>query len=257
MKTIKVLEENHVLYIELHRPEVRNSFNAEMIAELKNVFTVLETRSDLRLVQITGSGKVFCSGADLEYMKSMAEFSQYENEVDAKHLYDLFAAMAAIEQPVLIAAQGAAFGGALGMLACADYVIATDNLQMCFSEVKLGLVPAVISSFLMRKISAGFLQPLMMSGEVFGSEQALRMGLVHEICLENETSTRLEKVRKNFLQCGPEAVRETKKLLRDLRDLKISEHRQKTAAVIADRRVSSEGQEGLKSFFEKRKASWV
>lgn len=257
MKTIRVIENQNILRVKLNRPDVRNAFNLEMIQELTQVFQQLQSRTDLRVVVIEGEGKAFCAGADLEYMKSMADFTLDENKQDARELFDLFAALASVPLPVVAVVQGAAFGGALGLMACADYVVIEEGAQLCFSEVKLGLVPAVISSFLVRKIAMGHLLPKLISGEIFGPDEALAMGLAHIKCLKNETSKKLEQICEMFCSVGPNAVRATKKLAQDLQVLPLEKHREQTSAVIAERRVSQEGQEGLKSYFAKRKAQWV
>lgn len=256
MSFVVVTEMNQVAYVKLHRPEVRNSFNPEMIAELTQVFTDLESRKDLRAVVLQGEGKVFCAGADLNWMKEMVNFSFEQNREDSIKLYGMFESIAQCSLPVIGLIHGAAFGGALGLVAVCDEVIAEDNTQFCFSEVKLGIAPAVISAFVNKKAVAGKVRPLMLSGVVFNAHVAHQAGLVTEVVAAGEGHTVLQKVLHNYLQCGPEAVRETKKLLNDLDTLSWAEQRSRTTTVIAERRASAEGQEGLKSFLEKREPAW-
>lgn len=256
MSFVVVTEMNQVAYVKLHRPEVRNSFNPEMIAELTQIFTDLEARKDLRAVVLQGEGKVFCAGADLNWMKEMVNFSFEQNREDSLKLYGMFEAIAQCSLPVIGMIHGAAFGGALGLVAVCDEVIAEDNTQFCFSEVKLGIAPAVISAFVNKKAVIGKVRPLMLSGVVFNAHVAHQAGLVTEVVAAGEGHTVLQKVLHNYMQCGPEAVRETKRLLNDLDTLSWAEQRSRTTTVIAERRASPEGQEGLKSFLEKREPAW-
>ncbi|CAE80961.1 enoyl-CoA hydratase-related protein [Bdellovibrio bacteriovorus] len=256
MSFVVVTEMNQVAYVKLHRPEVRNSFNPEMIAELTKIFTDLEARKDLRAVVLQGEGKVFCAGADLNWMKEMVNFTFEQNREDSLKLFGMFEAIAQCSLPVIGMIHGAAFGGALGLVAVCDEVIAEENTQFCFSEVKLGIAPAVISAFVNKKAVAGKVRPLMLSGVVFNSHIAQQAGLVTEVVPVGEGHTALQKVLHGYMQCGPDAVRETKKLLNDLDTLSWADQRSRTTTVIAERRASNEGQEGLKSFLEKREPAW-
>lgn len=256
MSFVVVTEMNHVAYVKLHRPEVRNSFNPEMIAEITATFQGLNTRTDLRAVVLQGEGKVFCAGADLNWMREMVNFTFEQNREDSLKLFAMFEAIASCSLPVIGMIHGAAFGGALGLVAACDEVVAEDNTQFSFSEVKLGIAPAVISAFVNKKAVPGKVRPLMLSGVVFNAHVAQQAGLVTEVVPAGEGHTALQKVLHNYLQCGPEAVRETKKLLNGLPAMTWEEQRQRTTTVIAERRASTEGQEGLKSFLEKREPSW-
>ncbi|WP_374034215.1 enoyl-CoA hydratase-related protein [Bdellovibrio bacteriovorus] len=256
MSFVVVTEMNQVAYVKLHRPEVRNSFNPEMIAELTKIFTDLEARKDLRAVVLQGEGKVFCAGADLNWMKEMVNFTFEQNREDSLKLFGMFEAIAQCSLPVIGMIHGAAFGGALGLVAVCDEVIAEENTQFCFSEVKLGIAPAVISAFVNKKAVAGKVRPLMLSGVVFNSHIAQQAGLVTEVVPVGEGHTALQKILHGYLQCGPDAVRETKKLLNDIDTLSWADQRSRTTTVIAERRASNEGQEGLKSFLEKREPAW-
>lgn len=256
MKFIVVSELNHVAYLKLHRPEVRNAFNPEMISEITNIFLELAKRTDLRAIALTGEGKAFCAGADLNWMKEMVNYSFAQNQEDSLKLFEMFEAMNNCPLPIVGLVHGAVFGGALGLIACCDYVIAEEETQFCFSEVKLGIAPAVISAFVMKKAVVGKVRPYMLSGVIFNSAQADSMGLVNEIVTHEDGPKALQRMVHHFLICGPEAVCETKKLLNKLASLNWTEQKSATSKVIAERRVSAEGQEGLVSFLEKRDASW-
>ncbi len=256
LKFISVAEIDHVAYVKLHRPEVRNAFNPGMIAEITQTFHELEKRKDLRAIALLGEGKSFCAGADLVWMKSMVNFDFDQNRGDSLKLFAMFEAIAQCTLPVVGLVHGAAFGGALGLLACCDYVIAEEGTQFCFSEVKLGIAPAVISSFVLRKTTPGHVRHLMLSGAAFGAQEAYATGLIHLLTPAGAGHTALQAQLHKYHECGPEAVRETKKLLNELQDLSWSQQKERTTKVIAERRVSDEGQEGLKAFLEKRDPNW-
>ncbi len=256
MSFVIVTELNQVAYVKLHRPDVRNAFNPEMILELTQTFQSLAKRSDVRVVVLQGEGKVFCAGGDLNWMKDMVNYSFEKNVEDSTALFAMFESLAFCPQPVLGLVHGAAFGGALGLIAACDEVVAEDNTQFCFSEVKLGIAPAVISAFVNRKCVPGLVRPWMLSGSLFTPSQAAQMGLVHHVVRAGDGHSSIQKIIQNYLQAGPEAVRETKALMRYLETHSWSEQKTQTAQVIAQRRASIEGQEGLKSFLEKREPSW-
>lgn len=253
---VSVTENRHVAQVQLKRPEIRNAFDPSMIADLTRIFTELENRRDLRAVVVRGEGKVFCAGADLNWMKEMVNYTRLQNQEDSLKLFTMFEAIARCSLPVIGLVQGAAFGGALGLVATCDYVIADPKTQFCFSEVKLGIAPAVISGFVARKTLPGLVRHWMMSGAVFTPQQAQAAGLVHDIVAEADFEAHLQTILKTYKDAGPEAVRETKKLLNDLPALNGAQQKERTSQLIADRRVSAEGQEGLKSFLEKRNPSW-
>lgn len=256
MSVVVLTEMNKVAYLKLNRPAVRNAFNPEMIAELTKIFRELEQRQDLRAVVLQGEGKAFCAGADLNWMQEMVNYSFEENTADSLKLFEMFESIANCTLPVLGMVHGAAFGGALGLVAVCDEVVAEEGTQFCFSEVKLGIAPAVISAFVNRKALLGKVRPLMLSGIIFNSHIAQQAGLVSEIAPLGQGHTVLQKVLHNYLQAGPQAVRETKKMLNQQFEMNWSQQKQQTIKVIAERRCSSEGQEGLKSFLQKREPQW-
>lgn len=256
MKYLSITEMDHVAYVKLHRPEVRNAFNPEMIAEITQAFRDFEGRHDLRLVTLAGEGKAFCAGADLNWMREMVNFSLEENHQDSLKLYEMFESISQCSLPVIGLVHGAAFGGALGLVACCDQVIAEEGTQFCFSEVKLGIAPAVISGFVLKKCTPGHVRHLMISGNVFGTQEAYAAGLIHMLTPAGQGHTALQGLVKQYQMAAPEAARATKKLVNEISSLPEAQQKTLSCALIAARRVSEEGQEGLKSFLEKREPSW-
>ncbi len=193
MSFVIVTELNQVAYVKLNRPDVRNAFNPAMIAEITLLFRNLQARKDLRAVVLQGEGKVFCAGADLNWMKEMVNFSFEQNREDSLKLFAMFEAIAECTLPVVGLVHGAVFGGALGLVAICDEVIAEEGTQFCFSEVKLGIAPAVISSFVNRKAVGGKVRPLMLSGVIFNPHIAQQSGLVTEVVPSGEGHVALQK----------------------------------------------------------------
>ena len=254
MKWIEIKKTNSILNITLSRPDVRNAFNPEMIKEIRWAFGNIN--NDIRLIVLRGSGKVFCSGADLDWMKSMVNFTLEENRNDSIALYEMFKTMQDTQFPIITLVQGAAMGGALGLLACSDLVLAESNSQFCFSEVRLGLAPAVISSFILQKVKLGKIGPWMISAKVFGVQEAHDFGLVHQFGSSEDLELALESWKKSFFDAAPGAIGETKSLLRNISRSDESEVKDFTTNLIAARRISVEGQEGLNAFLQKRSPSW-
>lgn len=246
---LEMSEGHNYLVVELSRPEIKNAFNPEMIAEITEVFKDAHQNKKLSAVVLKGAGTAFCAGADLNWMKSMVKFSLEENLADSAKLWNMFEAIAFCEVPVVGLVHGAAFGGALGLIAACDYVLADEKTKYCFSEVKLGLSPAVISAFILRKCADAQVRPYMLNAEVFDSITAQRMGLVHGVL--NATSNWKTEVQK-FSALGFEATRATKKLLNEIELVKNKssweQQKKLTTQVISERRMSAEGQQKLKAF---------
>ena len=254
MKWIEIKKTNSIFNITLNRPDVRNAFNPEMIKELTWAFGNIS--SDIRLIVLRGSGKVFCSGADLDWMRSMVNFTLEENRNDSIALYEMFKTMQDCQLPIITIVQGAAIGGALGLLACSDLVLAESNSQFCFSEVRLGLAPAVISSFILQKVTLGKIGPWMISAKVFGVHEAHDLGLVHQFGSTEDLELAFESWKKSFFDAAPGAISETKSLLQYIIGSEENEAKDFTTNLIAARRISVEGQEGLNAFLQKRSPSW-
>jgi len=256
MKFVKIIEENFIARVSLNRPDVRNAFNPEMIEELIQAFTQLPLNKNIRVIHFSGEGKSFCAGGDLNWMHEMKSYSKEQNLKDSDRLFHMFEVIMQCPLPIVTTVHGAAFGGALGLIACSDYVICEEKTQFCFSEVKLGIAPAVISSFVLHKTTLGQVGPWMLSGHIFQAKQAKEMGLAHVVCDEESLQDHTITALNWFKETGPVAVQKTKKLIHEIASMDWKKRRANTSQLIADLRTSPEGQEGLSSFLEKRKPSW-
>jgi methylglutaconyl-CoA hydratase len=245
MSALRVERDGPWLRVTLARPERRNAFDAALIAELTDAFADV---GDARAVVLAGDGESFCAGADVEWMRSSVDLSYEENVADALRLRAMLDAIDACPAPVVAAVHGHALGGGAGLVACADIAIAEAETQFAFSEVKLGIVPAVISPFALAKIGPGAARRYFVTGERFDAWNALWMGLVQEVTVELDRA--VEDVLVQIASAGPEAARAAKQLARA--PLSADE----TARRIAERRASAEGQEGLRAFLEKRAPGW-
>ena len=233
-----------MLRVTLARPEHRNAFDAALIAELTGAFSDV---GDARAVVLAGEGESFCAGADIEWQRSAIELSFDENVEDAMRLYRMCEAIDGCAAPVVARVQGHALGGGSGLVACADVAIAAPDAVFGFSEVKLGIIPAVISPFVLPKIGAQA-RRYFLTGERFDAETALRIGLVHELAADLDPA--VDRVVGELLASGPLAVREAKRLLRE------RPTGEQTAQIAARLRAGDEGQEGLRAFLERRGAGW-
>jgi len=254
MKFLEVVEkEKGVKEVWLNRPDLHNAFNAELIEEMISLF---ESFKNERLIILSGRGSSFCAGADLNWMKAMKDYSKEENFKDSKRLAKMFSAINECDVPVIGRINGHALGGGVGLVSVCDYVIANEEALMGFTEVRLGLIPAVISPYCISKIGESNARAWMLSGERFKADEAKRMGLVHEVCDITEMDNRVNDVVKKFLSAGPEAAKEAKRLIRGvMKNLKSSEDL--TCNMITERRVSAEGQEGMRALLSKDKPSWM
>lgn len=239
-----------VKIISLNRPEVRNAFNPEMISELTELFIKENTENKSKLIILKAEGKVFCAGADLNWMKEMVKYSLAENIEDSNRLWNMFEAMRSCQVPVVTIAHGAVFAGALGLLSVSDYVFAEESTKFCFSEVKLGLVPAIISGFISRKIQDAFYRPLMLSAEIFKAQDAKNIGLVQKVYKNTDSSNiEVSEVVNHFSENGIEAMKETKKLLNSLLSGQdVAASKILCTRVISERRVGAEAQNRMKNF---------
>jgi methylglutaconyl-CoA hydratase len=253
MKFIKVEDfqaDPQIKILTLNRPEVKNAFHPEMIHEISEYFEgLIKHQKEIKLIVLRGEGSAFCAGADLNWMKDMVNYTIAENLTDSKKLWTMFANISSCSVPIVGIAQGAVFGGALGLLACCDYVFAEEETKFCFSEVKLGLAPAVISDFICQKIPDAFVRPYMISGDVFTAKKAEQIGLVHKVY---DSQLDLAEALRGFMGNGQEAMRETKQLLNQLqKTVNVEDRKTLCTHVIATRRMSSEAQERLKKFLNK------
>ena len=248
-----------VTEVVLNRPEKRNAFDDVIIGQLIAAFEKIGQDSNTNVVVLRSEGKHFSAGADLGWMRRMAHNSQQENLNDSRQLARLMSVLNSLPQPVIGLVQGAAFGGAVGLAACCDVVIATEQSKFCLSEVKLGLIPAVISPYVVRAIGERQARRYFLSAEVFDADQACEFGLVHIVATDNDDlQTRCDQMLQQLAGNGPQAMGAAKALIFAVSQQPLSaDVIEDTARRIADIRVGQEGQEGLAAFLEKRAASWV
>jgi len=257
-QTIEITADKSVSTIWLNRPEVRNAFNGLMIREITSAFEDLGKDSAVRIILIRGKGKVFCAGADLNWMREAASYTEPENYRDAMELSKCFHSIYSCPKPVITVVHGAATGGANGFVAVADIALTTDDAVFSLSEVKIGLVPAVISPYIIKRIGEFPARELMLTARrIYGFEAAER-GLVNRHLPAEELEEELRIMVDQILEAGPMALEITRKLIYDVcNSYTMEEALEKTAAIIAGIRISEEGREGMAAFLEKRKPRWT
>ena len=254
METLQVETQGSTVRVTLNRPDVRNAFNEVLIAELTQAFTSIS--ADARAVVLTGAGKVFCAGGDIGWMKRSKEFTEEENARDAGTMAGMLRAIDECPVPVLARVNGHALGGGSGLIAACDIVLAAEGSMFGFTEVRLGLIPSVISNFVLPRIGFHAARRYFLTGERFGGPEAREMGLVHEVVPLDLLDARVSAVVGELGRCGPQAVREAKKLIRDIARMNREEGIEHTIRTVARVRVGPEAQEGLGAFLEKRKPNW-
>ena len=245
MGALRVERDGTTLRVMLAKPERRNAFDAALIADLTDAFADV---GDARAVVLAGDGKSFCAGADVEWQRSSVDLSYDDNVEDAQRLYRMLEAIDRCPAPVIAPVQGYALGGGSGLVACADIAVAAPDAIFGFSEVKLGIIPAVISPFVLPKLGSAA-RRYFVTGERFGADVALRIGLVHEVAVD--LGGAVERMLGELATAGPQAAREAKRLVRERPGAPA------TAELAARRRTSEEGQEGLRAFLERRKPDWI
>jgi methylglutaconyl-CoA hydratase len=253
---LNVEREGSCARVTLARPAVRNAFNAEMIAALREAFAALGQAEDVRTIVLAGEGKVFSGGADVNWMRASLELSEDENVRDAAAMAEMFGTIDRCPKPVIARVQGAALGGGMGLAAVADIVVAADDAVFGFTETKLGIVPAVISEFVLPKIGPSHARALYLTGERFDAERARAIGLVHFVVEPDWLDAKVAAIVAEFRTSGPLAVAAAKALIPALAAAGADEARDLTSRAIARARTTAEGQEGLKAFLERRPASW-
>ena len=255
-KTLRFEIRKRVARITLSRPDVRNAFNNIMISELADVFEEINSRDDLRVVVLTGDGTTFCAGADLHWMKDVLDYTYEENLEDSKNLANMFHLMFTCPLPTIARVNGAAIGGGCGLVAVCDIVIASEKAIFSLSEVKLGLVPACISPYVIRRMGDKNCREYFLTGERLSADKARVAGLVNEVVAEDKLDEAVDSRVRQLLSSGPKALSWCKQLLLNAPSMPESEVGNYTAEVIAKLRMGDEGQEGIKAFFEKRKPNW-
>lgn len=251
------VDERGVAFVTLNRPEKHNAFDDEMIASLTSHFEQAGQQDSVRAVVLQAKGKSFSAGADLTWMKRMATYSREQNQQDAMGLATMLQTLYRLPKPTIARVQGAAFGGAVGLIACCDMAIGSKLSKFCLSEVKIGLTPATISPYVIEAMGARICRRYFQTAEVFSARRARRLGLLSEAVTEDELDDTINALIDNIIKNGPNAVAAAKALVHDVVHREINDAlMQETSKRIADIRVSDEGQEGLHAFLEKRPANW-
>lgn len=257
-QTLLLQQEGHVATVTLNRPEVRNAFNETTIAELTQVFRELSANDSVRAVVLAANGPAFCAGADLNWMKKMAGYTHDENRADAAQLAEMLRTIYLCPKPVVAKIQGDCYAGGMGLAAACDILLAADTVHFCLSEVRLGLIPATISPYVIKAMGENAARRYFLTAERFSAQEAHRIGFVHEAVAADALDTAVADMVKALVGNSPNAVKEAKRLVqnvagRELSDALIAD----TAERIADIRSSDEGKEGVRSFLEKRKPNWL
>lgn len=256
METIVYTIDKLVARVTFNRPEVHNAFNDQMIEELTHVFKDIQERESVRVVVLTGEGESFSAGADINWMRKVKDYSFEENFENSLKLADLFYFVYSLPKPTIARVNGTAIGGGTGLVAVCDIAIASSVAKFSFSEVKLGLVPACISPYVIRKCGEGRTREFFLTGERLSAEKALSAGLVNQVVPPKELDEAVEDLVSQLLSSGPQAIGVCKELLGNVPSLSFEEAKEYTARVLSGLRISDEGQEGTKAFLEKRKPKW-
>lgn len=258
-KSLDIAIDNRVARIALNRPEVHNAFDDELILELTQTLLEFDADAAVRAVLLTGNGASFSAGADLNWMRRMASASEADNRADSERLATLMRTLNFLSKPTVARVNGAAYGGGVGLIACCDIVIAVDSAKFALSEVKLGLVPAVISPYVIAAIGAREARRLFVTGELFDATEARRIGLVHDVVAGNDFDEHVTLALSHLTRGGPIAQTEAKRLVLRMSGATLHSAQSidvENAALIAKLRVSAEGQEGIGAFLDKRKPNW-
>ncbi|HEX3140066.1 MAG TPA: enoyl-CoA hydratase/isomerase family protein [Rhizobacter sp.] len=256
--TIDVSRQGPVAKVFLNRPDVRNAFNDAVIAELTKAFTELAADTSLRAIVLGGHGKAFCAGADLSWMRAMADYSWEQNRADAQALADMLWAVYSCPVPVVGRIQGDCYAGGVGLAAVCDVLVASDVAAFCLSEAKLGLLPGTISPYVVRALGEQASRRYFVTAERFSAARAQALGFVHEVCALDALDAKVDEIVASLVDNGPMATRACKRLVQDVAGVPITaELRAETARRIADIRASDEGREGVQAFLSKRKPGWL
>jgi methylglutaconyl-CoA hydratase len=256
---VLVARKGRIATVTLNRPHLHNAFDEALIAELTRTFQDLAEDEDVRVALLAGAGKSFSAGADLNWMKRAAQYDEERNRADARALELMLRSIDDLAKPVIGLVQGAAIGGGMGLVAACDIALASEAAQFATSEVRLGIVPAVIAPFVVRAIGPRQARRYFLTAERFGAEEARRIGLVHEVVPAEQLEARAMAIAGEILKGGPQALATAKELVRLIETMPQggSIRAEATVAMIAERRASAEGKEGIAAFLEKRKPGWV
>jgi methylglutaconyl-CoA hydratase len=254
--SLLVQSDGPIVRVTLNRPEVRNAFNEELIAEL-TAWAESVTTTGPRVAVLSGAGKMFCAGADLTWMSKMVAYTRDENVRDARAMARMFEALDRLPIPLVGRIHGAALGGGAGLAAVCDIVVAAEDAAFAFTEVKLGILPAVISPYVLAKIGRSAARELFLTGARFSAARAREIGLVHAVCDEQDLDRLVAKYANDLMTSAPEAVAAAKQLIAEVATRTASSATEYAIDAIAERRVSPEGQEGMTAFLGKRPPSWI
>jgi methylglutaconyl-CoA hydratase len=256
LERLEIVVDGPVARIWLNRPRVRNAFDGLMVTELRKTLFDLRSLDAVRVIVLGGRGPSFCAGADLQWMKAMAGFTRDENRREAQAMADLFFTVYESPKPIVARIHGAALGGGAGLVAASDIPVAALGTQFGFTEVRLGILPAVISPYVIGKIGESAARELFLTGERFEAVRALEIGLVRAAVPEEDLDATVDRRVQELLKAGPRAVAEAKALIREVAFRRVEDVQEYTVERIADVRTSPEGQEGMRAFLEKRKPTW-
>ena len=257
-QAIRISAQGGIATVVLSRPDVRNAFNDEVIAELSQAFIQLGDDPQVRAIVLMAEGPAFCAGADLNWMRRMADYSREENEQDAEKLAFMLRTIYECPKPTIARVQGDVYAGGMGLVACCDMAVSVDTANYCLSEVKLGLIPATIGPYVIRAMGPRASHRYFLTAERFNAQEALRIGFVHEVVGADQLDTKVGEMVAALVAASPNAIKECKKLVQYVADRDITrlliDH---TVKAIADIRASAEGKEGVQSFLNKRKPNWL
>lgn len=258
MSALSIRYEGHRATITLTQPEVRNAFSDEVIAEITAAFLDVGARADVRAVVLAAEGPAFCAGANLNWMRRMADYTRGENVQDAAKLAEMLRVIYECEKPTVARVQGDVYAGGMGLVAACDMAVSVDTAGFCLSEVKIGLIPATISPYVIRAMGARAAHRYFLTAERFNAQEALRIGFVHEVVAADQLDAKVDELVKALTSASPNAVRACKKLVLDVAGREIDAALiDATVQGIADIRASDEGKEGVQSFLNKRKPAWL
>jgi methylglutaconyl-CoA hydratase len=258
MKHLLLSFHQGVATVTLNRPEVRNAFNDEVIVELTAAFLALSDRDDVRAVVLAANGSAFCAGADLNWMKRMATYTREENLADGRGLARMLEVIYTCPKPTVARIQGDVYAGGMGLVAACDMAVAAEGAHFCLSEVKIGLIPATISPYVIRAMGSRAAHRWFLTAERFSAAQAHGMGLVHEVVPAYQLDAQVQAITGALVAAGPDAMRACKRLLHEVGGREITPGLiDRTVEGIADIRASQEGREGIRAFLEKRKPAWL
>ena len=258
MTALTLTVDGGVARITLTQPEIRNAFSDEVIADITAAFRTAGERPDVRAIVLAAEGPAFCAGANLNWMRRMADYSRDENRVDAGLLAEMLRVIYECPKPTIARVQGDVYAGGMGLVACCDMAVAADTAGFCLSEVKIGLIPATIAPYVLRAMGTRAGQRYFLTGERFDAAEALRIGFVHQVVAADDLDSAVDGLLKHLLSAGPAAVRACKRLVDDVAGREINAALvARTVECIADIRASAEGKEGVQAFLNKRKPNWL